>query len=166
MKLWTNDTKKIMGEFCLKVLVSLYNALFYVTALLSIVSAVWLLLNVHTVTVAWGAVAAFLCGTFLMFGGFYILYVIGEATFKYERKMNKLEEDFNELEEKYFDCLRKMGDPGTFKNACIKEIEDYGNGNCSGYCSYCGTELRAPDINTLLSAECCEHCGARFVGDE
>ena len=47
-----------------------------------------------------------------------------------------------------------------------ENIKDFGNGNCFGYCSVCGTDHKATGIADLMfSFKYCRWCGAKMDGE-
>lgn len=52
------------------------------------------------------------------------------------------------------------------KHGELKDIADFGNGICIGYCSHCGTEHRGKNPSLLIySYKYCRWCGAKMDGD-
>ena len=48
-----------------------------------------------------------------------------------------------------------------------RSITDYGNGNCFGYCSACGTPQKAESATALkLFFKYCRNCGAKMDGKD
>lgn len=63
-------------------------------------------------------------------------------------------------------CDAPTEDVQEVKHGELKDITDFGNGVCIGYCSHCGTEHRGKNPSLLIySYKYCRWCGAKMDGD-
>lgn len=56
-------------------------------------------------------------------------------------------------------------DVAEVRHGYWKDVLDFGNGDCFGFCSVCGTEHKARSYAALrASQKCCRWCGAKMDG--